>query len=130
MAHGIEARVPFLDHPVVEFAIALGDEHKIEDAETKVLLRRAMSNALPEAIAKRKDKIGFATPERRWFRGEMRRALLSEIGSLPRRMPAVFAGGQIERFVRSANGGDQPLDGLGWRLACLAVWARVHKVAA
>jgi len=95
-----------------------------------VLLRRAMADALPEKIGGRKDKIGFATPERRWFRGDMRRMLLNEIGSLPRRMPGVFGEGLIEKFTGSASNGDTRLDGLGWRLACLAVWARVHNVAA
>jgi asparagine synthase (glutamine-hydrolysing) len=130
MAHGVEARVPFLDHPLVEFAIALGDDHKIEGAETKVLLRRAMADALPQKIAERKDKIGFATPEQRWFRGDLRRALLAEIESLPRLMPAAFAKGQIKEFVRLIGESGKSLDGLGWRLACLAAWARVHNVAA
>jgi asparagine synthase (glutamine-hydrolysing) len=130
MAHGIEARVPFLDHPLVEFAIALGDEHKIEQAETKVLLRRAMTGSLPERIAARKDKIGFATPERRWFRGDTRRLLLSEMGTLPRRLPGVFRVRRIEEITRAADNDETGLDGFGWRLACAAVWARVHNVAA
>ena len=51
MAHGIEARVPFLDHRLVEFSIALGDRHKIVGGDTKRVLRRAMDGILPDTGA-------------------------------------------------------------------------------
>jgi asparagine synthase (glutamine-hydrolysing) len=41
MAHGIEGRVPFLDHRLVEFSVVLGDHHKMNRAETKSVLCRA-----------------------------------------------------------------------------------------
>jgi asparagine synthase (glutamine-hydrolysing) len=129
MAHGIEARVPFLDHPAVEFAVALGDQHKIDGTETKVLLRRAMGDALPASIVGRNDKIGFATPERRWFAGEMRSALLAEIAALPRQMPGVFDRRALRTFADRVHDRGRRLDGLGWRLACLSAWSRVHNVA-
>jgi hypothetical protein len=44
MAHSIEARVPFLDHPLVEFSLALGNAHKFVGADTKRVLRRAMES--------------------------------------------------------------------------------------
>ena len=47
MAHSIEARVPFLDHRLVEFSIGLGDRHKIVGGDTKRVLRRAMDGILP-----------------------------------------------------------------------------------
>ena len=51
MAHSIEARVPFLDHRLVEFSIALGDSHKIVGGDTKRVLRRAMDGILPAKCA-------------------------------------------------------------------------------
>ena len=47
MAHGIEARVPFLDHRLVEFTIGLGERHKIVGGDTKRVLRRAMERIFP-----------------------------------------------------------------------------------
>jgi asparagine synthase (glutamine-hydrolysing) len=68
MAHSIEARVPFLDHRLVEFAFRLPGEHKIPaPAQTKYLIREAMRDLLPKAILDRKDKIGFrAEPSATW----------------------------------------------------------------
>jgi asparagine synthase (glutamine-hydrolysing) len=63
MAHSIEARVPFLDHRLVEFLFVLPGDYKIKGARTKSVLREAMTGVLPESIRRRKDKLGFkATP--------------------------------------------------------------------
>ena len=68
MAHSVEARVPFLDHNLIEFAISIPVEQKIHGANTKVILKEAMRNILPKEIYQRTDKIGFATPiEKRLF---------------------------------------------------------------
>ncbi|MGH8764397.1 MAG: asparagine synthase (glutamine-hydrolyzing) [Burkholderiales bacterium] len=68
MAFSVEARVPFLDHRLVEFALALPSTLKIDHGYTKAVLRNAMAGTLPEKIRTRVSKLGFATPERRWQR--------------------------------------------------------------
>lgn len=130
MAHGIEARVPFLDHPVVEFAIGLGDLHKIDGAETKVLLRRSMDRLLPSEVLQRRDKIGFATPESTWFRGNLLDALVGEIRILPTRLSGMFDSGRIRALAEDVAAGRREMSGLAWRLACLSIWARVCRVTA
>jgi asparagine synthase (glutamine-hydrolysing) len=67
MAFGIEARLPFLDYRIVEFALTLPDEYKIRDGWQKFILRKAMGD-LPEKIRLRKDKKGFTTPHEEWIR--------------------------------------------------------------
>lgn len=62
MAHSIEARLPFLDYRLVEFAFSIPAEHKINGAVTKKILREAMKEYLPIEVYERKDKIGFSTP--------------------------------------------------------------------
>jgi asparagine synthase (glutamine-hydrolysing) len=77
MAHSIEARVPILDHRIVEFAFALPDELKIQGVETKYVLREAMRGLVPEDIRARKDKIGFrAEPKATWALAERHRDAL------------------------------------------------------
>ena len=74
MAHSIEARVPFLDHRLVEFAFQLPGEFKVRGVETKAVLREAMRGVLPEPIRARKDKIGFrAEPSATWALAERHR---------------------------------------------------------
>lgn len=68
MAHSIESRVPFLTTALAEFIFALPEEHLIgPDGTSKLVFRRAMRGLVPDAILNRRDKIGFATPERRWL---------------------------------------------------------------
>jgi len=67
MAHGIESRVPYLDHNLVECALSLPDNMKINEGVSKWALRESSKELLPELIYKRKDKLGFATPEKKWL---------------------------------------------------------------
>ncbi len=68
MAHGVEARVPFLDHRLVEFSLGLQEVHKISRGVTKRVLRESMRGVLPEPVRQRMDKLGFVTPEEVWVR--------------------------------------------------------------
>jgi asparagine synthase (glutamine-hydrolysing) len=72
MRHSIETRLPFLDYRLVEFCVSIAPQFKIRDGWTKYVLRRAMESVLPNDIAWRRDKIGFAAPERTWIGGASR----------------------------------------------------------
>jgi asparagine synthase (glutamine-hydrolysing) len=71
MATSLEARVPLLDHRIVEFALNLPAHLKLNGDETKVILRRMMANKLPEAVLN-KPKEGFSIPLKHWLRNEMK----------------------------------------------------------
>jgi asparagine synthase (glutamine-hydrolysing) len=71
MAHSLEARVPFLDHRLVELCFSLPPHELIRGGETKSLLRRALGDLLPPAVRERRDKLGFVTPEAEWLRGAL-----------------------------------------------------------
>lgn len=70
MAHGLESRVPFLDHEIVEFAATMPSNIKFKDGTMKQVLKNAMRTMLPEMIVDRKDKMGFPTPLTEWLQGE------------------------------------------------------------
>ncbi len=72
MAHGIESRVPFLDHPLVEFAATMPSNIKFKDGKMKHLLHNAMGFTLPPSILNRKDKMGFPVPLNDWLKDEVR----------------------------------------------------------
>jgi asparagine synthase (glutamine-hydrolysing) len=72
MAHGLESRVPFLDHPLVEHAATMPADVKFKEGTMKHVLRSAMREVLPTAIAERQDKMGFPVPLSEWLRGEAR----------------------------------------------------------
>jgi asparagine synthase (glutamine-hydrolysing) len=73
MATSVEARVPFLDHELVEFAMALPPDMKVRNGVGKYVLKRAVAGSvIPHGIAYRK-KQGFGAPVSEWFRGELGR---------------------------------------------------------
>jgi len=69
MAHGVESRVPFLDHRLVELAATIPANIKFQNGELKRLLRVAFADKLPPVIRERKDKMGFPVPLQAWMRG-------------------------------------------------------------
>jgi asparagine synthase (glutamine-hydrolysing) len=71
MAASIESRVPFLDHPLIEFTATLPERLKLRGRTTKYILREAMRDHLPAEILTR-SKMGFPVPIGRWFRGAHR----------------------------------------------------------
>ncbi|MFO8056673.1 MAG: asparagine synthase (glutamine-hydrolyzing) [bacterium] len=71
MAVGLETRVPFLDHRLVEFAMRIPAREKADFFHTKKVMKRAVAGRVPPEIVKRK-KAGFALPLDEWFRGELR----------------------------------------------------------
>ncbi len=72
MAHGLESRVPLLDHPVVEFAATMPADIKFKDGNLKRVLVNAMRKTLPEEILERKNKMGFPVPLNEWLGKELK----------------------------------------------------------
>ncbi len=71
MAHSLEARSPFLDHKVMEFAALLPPNLKLRGMETKFLLKDTLSDIVPQEILQRK-KMGFGVPLDVWFRNDLK----------------------------------------------------------
>ncbi len=69
MAHSVESRLPFLTTKLAEFIISLPEDFLVaDDGTSKSVFRKAMHGVVPAPILNRKDKIGFATPERVWLK--------------------------------------------------------------
>jgi asparagine synthase (glutamine-hydrolysing) len=122
MAVSLEARVPLLDHMVVEFALSLPPHLTFRDGQSKWLLRRAVSGVVPQAVFDR-PKQGFAVPLRHWFRRELRHrveALLRD--DSPIYEFADQAAVQRAAAEHHASRRDHSL--LLWRLLVLDLWLR------
>jgi asparagine synthase (glutamine-hydrolysing) len=72
MAHGLESRVPLLDHELVELAATIPADVKFKDGTMKHVFKRATRSLVPDSIAARKDKMGFPVPLHEWFAGPAR----------------------------------------------------------
>ena len=130
MAHGIETRLPFLDHRVVELTVGLGSRGKIVDGETKWLLRRAMDGILPNEIRDRQDKIGFSTPEYAWLSGPAKALVEQGTQEAIERFPNLFDGKGLRKLRDGVLGGYLPFDFTLWRIICFSAWGRVFDVKA
>jgi asparagine synthase (glutamine-hydrolysing) len=78
MAHGLEVRVPFLDHEVVEFAFQLPEESKINRQMKKRIVQDAFRDMLPKELYNR-PKHGFEVPLLRWFRTELKSTITQDL---------------------------------------------------
>lgn len=119
MAFSREARLPFLDHRLVEFAYSLPSDQLVRHGTTKGILRRSMSGIIPDVVRDRMDKIGFSTPERDWFAGPLRPRIEAALADLKRR-GLVPAAAVDEQWSRLAAGRGR--SGNVWRLANLELW--------
>lgn len=121
MAHSLEARSPFLDHKLIEFAASLPENLKLNKFRPKYLLKKVAARLVPPEVVYRR-KMGFGVPVGEWFRGEMkdfvRGVLLSET-SLRR---GIIKPEAIQRYVDEHTSGDQDHAFQIWSLLMLELW--------
>ena len=129
MAHGIEARAPFLDHRLVEFALRLGNQHKIVGGDTKRVLRKSMKDLLPPTVLNRRDKIGFATPEEFWFKGPLRAKIETGIEDTLALYPGLLDADATRKFAKQSLDGLIPYDSTLWRIVVFGIWGRELKMS-
>lgn len=128
MASSIESRVPFLTPALAEFVWRLPEEYILgADGTSKNVFRKAMRGLVPDAILDRRDKIGFATPEKRWLtalRPWVEATLSSaRAHAIPALKPAAM---QME--WQAVLAGRRPFDFRVWRWLNLIRWADYFDV--
>jgi asparagine synthase (glutamine-hydrolysing) len=67
MANGVEVRLPYLQHELVQFVFSLPSNYKMQNGYTKTILRKTVDKKLPDAIVWNKNKIGYETPQQEWL---------------------------------------------------------------
>lgn len=72
MAHGLESRVPFLDHPLVEFTATVPHAIKFSGGRMKYLLKRGFESLFPPSVLNRQDKMGFPVPLNEWIAHDLK----------------------------------------------------------
>jgi asparagine synthase (glutamine-hydrolysing) len=123
MAFGVESRGPYLDYRLVEFVAGLPAGYKINGGWTKWIARKAFEGKLPEAIVWRRDKMGFPTPERIWFAGELRpwaEGILKNSSFIEQVGVRKNIAASYDALCRS---------NMLWKVLNLELWARVFHVS-
>ncbi len=122
MAASIESRVPFLDHPLVEFATNIPETLQVGGFAGKHILKKGLEDLLPHSILYR-PKLGFPTPWSRWLAGpqlDVIRDLLLE----PRSDRGLFKRSAVERLFEEHRAGYRDHYDRIWRLLNLELWHR------
>lgn len=125
MAASLEARVPFLDHEVVDWAQALPAGAKLKGGEGKAVVKEAALKLLPREIVYRA-KQAFHTPTATWFREAKGRELLVDtlLGETARSR-GLFEPGAVERLIREHQAGADRAQAL-WNLLVLETWFQTY----
>jgi asparagine synthase (glutamine-hydrolysing) len=127
MAHGLECRGPFLDHRVVELALAMPLERKLRlrRGRSKVVLKQAFADMLPAAIRTR-SKMGFGVPLDRWFRGPLRHELRAVLLDPIAQKRGLFRPAAVEQMIIEHEQGRRDHAYRLWALLMLELWFRHH----
>jgi len=78
MAHGCEARMPYLNHELVTLVFSIFSRYKINNGFTKSILRKMMDNRLPKEIVWRTDKVAYEPPQKQWMESAIMKDYLHE----------------------------------------------------
>jgi asparagine synthase (glutamine-hydrolysing) len=124
MAHGLEARVPFLDHRLVEFAARVPPAYKMRYFyQKKYLLKRSLEGRLPAKIIHRR-KSGFNMPNARWIKHEMRPFVLEVLSPDSLKRMGLFDLVCVERLLEGHFSGQSDNSHQIWCLLSLSLWWR------
>ena len=123
MAHGLEARSPFIDHEVMEFAAALPSSFKLRGRDKKHILKRAVRDLVPPEILAR-PKQGFGVPISDWLKGSMREIVDDCLFGRPARDRGLFEPRTLRRLVSEHDAGVGERHPQIWALLMLELWHR------
>lgn len=121
MAVSLEARSPFLDHHVIEFAASLPERLKLRGLTTKYLLKRVLKKLLPAENLQRR-KMGFGVPIGHWFRDELQPFLRETVLSEKALKRGLFRPQAVKQLVELHTRSERDYSHQLWTLLMLELW--------
>ena len=128
MATSLEARVPYLDHRIVEFAYSLPPDLRMKGLGTKYLLQKTFWDDLPAEVQNR-DKQGFSIPIKNWIRGELKPMMLDLLDEGRIRQQGLFDASFVTRLVEEHLVGRENHSHLLWGLMVFEQWHDLYGKA-
>ncbi len=125
MATSLEARVPYLDHRIVEFVFSLPPDFKMKGFDTKILLKKTFWNALPVEVQKR-DKQGFSIPIKNWIRTDLRDMMLDLLSEKRIRQQGFFQAKHVSKLMDEHLKGLRNHSHLLWALMVFEQWYELY----
>jgi asparagine synthase (glutamine-hydrolysing) len=125
MAHSLEARVPFLDSVVTNFAFGLPAKHKVRGLSKKVLLRKAAEPLLPREVVHGR-KRGFSIPAAAWLRGELEPFARATLSPENLSSQGFFQPAPVTRLLDEHVAGAEDWSRQLWGLLSFTLWYERH----
>jgi asparagine synthase (glutamine-hydrolysing) len=127
MAHGLESRVPLLDHPLIEMAATMPANVKFCEGNLKHMLKEVSRKHLPATVTERTDKMGFPTPLNEWAKGPLRDFVNDLFSSSKARGRGFIDNGKVLDNIENEGKFGRNL----WGSLCLEIWqTQFHDRAA
>ncbi len=125
MASSIEARIPFLDYRLVEFAFSLGAHEKMQRGLSKYILRQAMSDRLPRAIVDDTRKVPFSGPQKYWLENPLKDTVVQLLDRPDARVGEFVDPKLLQQGLHSFLNKGKLLDStLIWRALSAEMWLK------
>jgi asparagine synthase (glutamine-hydrolysing) len=125
MASSLEARVPYMDDVVANFAFSLPVRHKVRGLSKKRLLRAAVEPLLPHEVVHGK-KRGFSIPAAAWLRGELQPFARETLSPSTIRRQGFFEPAAVTKLLDRHVAGREDLSRQLWGLLTFTLWHEVH----
>ena len=124
MAHSLEARSPFLDTRVIEFAATIPASQLMRSWQTKTLLKKLAERYAPRSVIYRRKK-GFVMPASEWLRGELAPYLKALLGSEVSMGRGWFKPDSVKSMIDEHLTGQMDWGNVLWTLIVLEIWCRL-----
>jgi asparagine synthase (glutamine-hydrolysing) len=127
MAHGLEVRVPFLDHELADFVFALPSEWKLKNGSRKFLLKESFKSDLSKELLKRR-KRGFEVPLANWLKGPLSSLIDEVLNENTIREQGILNAEMVKKTIqkaRTTQAGNSPY--LVWSLLVFQQWMNQYK---
>ena len=120
MAHGLESRVPFLDHPLVEFAATIPADIKFPGGKMKNLLKKVFKEKIPLKTLHRRDKMGFPVPLKEWFEGPLKEFVYDIFSSQTAKTREFYDPQKVLQNLKNSSQFSRKI----WGILSLELWHR------
>jgi asparagine synthase (glutamine-hydrolysing) len=121
MAVSLEARVPLLDYRIIEFALNLPPSMRLEGSKTKIILRRAVKNLVPDVVLE-KPKQGFSIPMKHWLRSSLKPLMLETLSNDNLRQLGYFDPQVVSTWIKEHLDGRVNHSHRLWSLMVFELW--------
>ena len=127
MAHSIETRFPYLDYDLVDWCLKMPNHLYIHNGWMKYILRMAAKDYIPEQVKWRVDKVGFAAPQDRWLRENLKEWAREKLFYGPVSKLGIFERKEVESLWKAHMSGEQDTSWKLWRYISLNEWLSLFE---